>query len=69
VTLLSDGATRLVDKFALVDWPGLLAVLDSTGPEGLIRRVREVEDSDPDGRHWPRSKARDDATALRWMLS
>jgi hypothetical protein len=69
VTLLSDGATRLVDKFALADWRELLAALDSTGPDGLLRRVREVEDSDPDGRRWPRGKARDDATVLHWVLS
>jgi hypothetical protein len=69
VTLLSDGATRLVDKFAQVDWPGLLAVLDSTGPEGLIRRVREMEGKDPDGRRWPRGKAHDDATVVHWPLA
>ncbi|MEU2181838.1 integrase [Streptomyces thermolilacinus] len=69
VTLLSDGATRLVDKFALLDWRGLLAVLDSTGPDGLIRRVREVEGGDPDGRRWPRGKAHDDATVVHWPLS
>ncbi|RST11131.1 integrase [Streptomyces sp. WAC05374] len=69
VTLLSDGATRLVDKFALADWRELLAALDSTGPDGLLRRVREVEGSDLDGRRWPRGKARDDATVLHWALS
>ncbi|WP_228977435.1 integrase [Streptomyces sp. DH12] len=69
VTLLSDGATRLVDKFALVDWRGLLAVLDSTGPDGLLRRVRDVEGDDPDGRRWPRGKAHDDATVVHWPLS
>ncbi|OSY53905.1 hypothetical protein BG846_00422 [Streptomyces fradiae ATCC 10745 = DSM 40063] len=69
VTLLSDGATRLVDKFALADWREVLAVLDSTGPDGLIRRVREVEGGDPDGRRWPRGKTHDDATVVHWPLS
>ncbi|MGA5557417.1 integrase [Streptomyces lavendulocolor] len=69
VTLLSDGATRLVDKFALADWCDLLAALNSTGPDGLLRRVREVENSDVDGRRWPRGKAYDDATVLHWRLS
>ncbi|MCZ9338495.1 integrase, partial [Streptomyces sp. TRM76130] len=69
VTLLSDGATRLVDKFGLADWRDVLTALGSSGPDGLIRRVREVEDGDPDGRRWPRGKARDDATVLHWLLS
>ncbi|MFI1696243.1 integrase [Streptomyces bobili] len=68
VTLLSDGATRLVDRFGLATWPETLAVLGSAGPVELIRRVREAEASDPDGRRWPRGKAHDDATALHWLL-
>ncbi|URM90753.1 integrase [Streptomyces sp. MRC013] len=68
VTLLSDGATRLVDEFGLADWRDVLGILGSSGPDGLIRRVREVEDDDPDGRRWPRGKARDDATILHWAL-
>jgi hypothetical protein len=61
--LLSDGATRPVDRFGLMDWPGLLNVLDSEGPSALIARTREVERSDPEGRRWPRSKQHDDASA------
>ncbi|MFJ9262770.1 integrase [Streptomyces bacillaris] len=68
VTLMSDGATRLVDRFQLADWRQILAVLDSSGPDELIRRVREAEAGDPDGRRWPRGKARDDATVLHWAL-
>ncbi|MGW5304558.1 integrase [Streptomyces griseoluteus] len=68
VTLMSDGATRLVDRFELAEWRGALAVLNSDGPSELIRRVREAEGEDPDGRRWPRGKARDDATALHWFL-
>ncbi|MDX3640924.1 protein phosphatase 2C domain-containing protein [Streptomyces sp. MB09-02B] len=69
VTLLSDGATRLVDRFELADWEKLLSVLNSCGPDELIRLVREAESGDPDGRRWPRGKAQDDATALHWVLS
>ncbi|MEU9923777.1 integrase [Streptomyces griseoluteus] len=69
VSLLSDGATRLVDRFGLADWQQTVNVLGSFGPDHLIRRVREAEDSDPKGRRWPRGKARDDATALHWTLS
>ncbi|MEU1517215.1 integrase [Streptomyces sp. NPDC005811] len=69
VTLLSDGATRLVDSFGLATWEGVLAVLGSSGPDELIDRVREAEASDPDGRRWPRGKAQDDATVVHWVLS
>ncbi|WP_333762823.1 integrase [Streptomyces sp. IBSBF 2390] len=68
VTLLSDGATRLVDRFELADWQEVLAVLGSFGPDELISRVRDAEDDDPDGRRWPRGKAYDDATVLHWVL-
>ncbi|MDX2936367.1 integrase [Streptomyces ipomoeae] len=69
VTLLSDGATRLVDRFELIGWEEVLSVLGSSGPGELIRRVREAEAGDPDGRRWPRGKAHDDATALHWVLA
>ena len=69
VTLLSDGATRLVDLFELATWQDTLAAVGSVGPDGLIRRVREAEADDPDGRRWPRGKAQDDATILHWVLA
>ncbi|MFJ8947990.1 integrase [Streptomyces sp. NPDC102395] len=68
VTLLSDGATRLVDRFQLATWQQTLDVLTSSGPRELLRRVREVEAGDPEGRRWPRGKSRDDATVLHLML-
>lgn len=61
--LLSDGASRLADRFHLTDWPGLLAILHDHGPAELIRRVRAAENSDPHGTRWPRGKTHDDATA------
>jgi hypothetical protein len=67
IALLSDGAVRLTDVYRLISWPGLVSVLRDEGPEGLIRRVRAAEASDPDGARWPRSKTRDDATALYWL--
>ncbi len=66
IALLSDGAARIADVYHLTGWPALVTVLRDEGPAGLIRRVRAAEDSDPDGARWPRSKARDDATALYW---
>ena len=68
VTLLSDGATRLVDRFELATWHDALAVLGRSGPDVLIRQVREAEAGDSDGRRWPRGKVHDDATALHWVL-
>lgn len=68
VTLLSDGATRLVDRFQLATWGETLTVLTSSGPGELLRRVREVEAGDPEGRRWPRGKSQDDATALHLVL-
>lgn len=38
--LLSNGASRIVDRFRLAGWPGVMAVLASNGPAEIIRRVR-----------------------------
>jgi Protein phosphatase 2C len=59
--LLSDGASRLVDRFGLATWQAALKTLDTLGPEELLRQVRAAERSDPNGRRWPRGKAYDDA--------
>ncbi|SBT44011.1 Protein phosphatase 2C [Micromonospora narathiwatensis] len=52
--LLSNGASRIVDRFRLADWPGVMAVLASNGPAEIIRRVRQAEARD--------AVAADDAT-------
>jgi Protein phosphatase 2C len=62
--LLSDGASRLVDPFELATWEELMALLDESGPEELLRQVRAAEAVDPEGRQWPRTKRSDDATAV-----
>jgi len=61
--VLSDGATRLVDRFSVLDWPSFLDVLAKEGPDAIIAQVRVAESSDPDGRRWPRGKRHDDASA------
>jgi hypothetical protein len=66
IALLSDGATRITDKYDLLSWSAMLAVIRDEGPAQLIRQVRAAEDSDPGGTRWPRSKARDDATIIYW---
>jgi Protein phosphatase 2C len=60
--LLSDGASRLADRFQLATWAEVFKTLGSRGPEALLRQVREAEDSDPAGTRWPRGKLHDDAT-------
>lgn len=60
--LLTDGAARLVTTFHATDWRGFLDLLAHSGPDHVIRRVRQAEQSDPDLSRWPRSKQYDDAT-------
>lgn len=69
--LLTDGAARAVDPFALCDWRGLLDLLTERGPQELIRRVRRAEyaDTAPTTRQAPRFKRHDDATATLCVFS
>lgn len=62
VLLLSDGASRLIDRFHLTTWPGLVELAGHEGPDAVIDRVRRAERSDPCGQRWPRGKSADDAT-------
>jgi hypothetical protein len=59
VALLSDGVTRLVERFGHT-WPDLLRQLRSAGPGRVIDLVREAELAAPAAR----GKPHDDATAL-----
>lgn len=61
---LSDGASRWVETFREGDWAGCLALLRKAGPQGVIDRVRELEDADIDRTYLGRSKTHDDATAV-----
>ncbi|MER5895451.1 integrase [Streptomyces sp. NPDC001876] len=54
--LLSNGASRIVDRFGVTDWPGAMALLASSGPAEVVRRVRQAE-----ARH---GVAADDATIV-----
>jgi hypothetical protein len=63
--LLTDGASRLVERFGTLDWPGLLDLLDAEGPVELIRRTRTAESAEsPADRVNRRGKLHDDATAV-----
>jgi hypothetical protein len=66
--VVSDGATRLVDRFSLLDWPSFLGILAEQGPDTIIAQVRAAEGSDPDGQRWPRGKRHDDASAAYLVL-
>ncbi|WP_308287182.1 protein phosphatase 2C domain-containing protein [Actinomadura parmotrematis] len=61
--VLSDGAARLVERFGLADWTGLLDLLDGEGPRELIRRTRAAEAAAGAGTA-RRGKLHDDATAV-----
>jgi hypothetical protein len=52
--LLSNGASRIVDRFGLAGWPEVMAILAAGGPDDIIHRVRQAE-----ARH---GVAADDAT-------
>ncbi|MFI6163152.1 protein phosphatase 2C domain-containing protein [Micromonospora haikouensis] len=62
--VLTDGAARLVRMFNDVSWRGMLDLLENQGPSEALRRVRELEDSDPIASRWPRNKKSDDATLV-----
>lgn len=68
VLLLSDGASRLVDRFELATWSATVDLARTDGPSAIIDRVRAAERSDPDGLRWPRGKTYDDATAAFALL-
>jgi len=54
VALMSNGASRIVDRFGLTDWAAVMAGFATSGPTEVVRRVREAE------RH--QAVAQDDAT-------
>lgn len=62
--LLSDGASRLNDRFNQQTWPETLGLVAAKGPSALISAVRTAERDDLQGRRWPRGKVFDDATAV-----
>ncbi|MFG3135470.1 protein phosphatase 2C domain-containing protein [Streptomyces sp. NPDC048211] len=61
---MTDGASRWTEMFGEGDWADCLGVLRKEGPQGLIDRVRSLEDADTDRTYLRRSKPHDDATAV-----
>ena len=63
--LLSNGASRIVSPYGLIDWPGVLELLGAHGPAEIIRRVRQAE-AGTSGR--PDARVPDDATVAHCTL-
>ncbi|MFJ4911038.1 protein phosphatase 2C domain-containing protein [Streptomyces sp. NPDC088726] len=61
---MTDGASRWTEMFGEGDWTDCLGVLRKEGPQGLIDRVRALEDADTDRVRLRGAKTHDDATAL-----
>lgn len=63
VILASDGVEpwRHPDRFT---WTDLHRVAQEIGAPGVLRQLHAIEDADPDGQRWPRSKRHDDKTVV-----
>jgi hypothetical protein len=69
VLAMSDGAAAGVLEYALTGWPAFADLVRTDGPASVINRVHAAEESDADGRRWPRTKLHDDKTlivAAKW---
>jgi hypothetical protein len=64
VVLATDGATRLVDTFKLLDWPTALDELTKCGLEAFLDRTRDVERDDAARGRRHGAKVHDDATIV-----
>ncbi|OLF15734.1 hypothetical protein [Actinophytocola xanthii] len=60
VLLASDGVSCGVDDYGLFDWPAVVELVRTRGPQAVLDEVRAAEESDRDGRRWPRPKVHDD---------
>ena len=62
--LMSDGFSRLIDIFGVVDETGLYEAVLKEGPDVLAGRLRSLEAADADCRRFARMKTSDDATCI-----
>ncbi|MFF2959681.1 protein phosphatase 2C domain-containing protein [Streptomyces sp. NPDC057963] len=65
---MTDGAARWTEMFREGGWADCLGVLRKEGTQGLIDRVRALEDADTERARLRRSKTHDDATAVYAVL-
>jgi hypothetical protein len=62
--LCSDGFLALASAYDAIPTSALVAAARDEGLKALGDRLRAVEESDPEGRNYPRFKKSDDATAV-----
>jgi hypothetical protein len=60
--LLSNGASRVVDPYRLAEWPAVLNLMRTQGPDEILRRVREAETETRATGSVPDIRLPDDAT-------
>jgi len=60
--LLSNGASRVVDPYCLAEWPAVLDLIRTKGPDEVIRRVRGAETEARAAGSIPDTHRPDDAT-------
>lgn len=60
--LLSNGASRVVDPYRLMEWSRVLDLLREQGPKAILRRVREAEAERSSAGGVPDLRLADDAT-------
>jgi serine/threonine protein phosphatase PrpC len=68
ILLCSDGFLALVSDYGRYDADGLMAAVLDRGLRALLEELRSIEDTDPEGRLFPRFKKHDDATALHLRI-
>jgi hypothetical protein len=64
VLLVTDGFLALASDYDRYGLDALLDAAQSRGLDALGAELRAIEDSDPDGKRFPRFKKSDDATAM-----
>lgn len=64
VLLATDGVAVAVDEYRIFDWASALEIAHAKGVSAVLDAVRAAEESDPDGRRWPRAKRHDDQALI-----
>lgn len=66
ILLASDGASRLVDLFHVLDWTEALDAIETDGTAGWIERTRAYEREFAASSGRPLAKPHDDASVVLW---
>ena len=62
--LMSDGFYALVEDYHAYDDAGLMSAAKGKGLAALYKELRQIENNDPEGQKFVRTKKSDDATAV-----